>query len=84
MFHKYDFGTASQISSRRWTATQLEPETPKPGKVAISIVIVEVCAIAALLLIPHFCHDSAIVSHSHKQIDHRVSEHLHHASHHVG
>ncbi|HEY9730487.1 MAG TPA: hypothetical protein V6C89_01155 [Drouetiella sp.] len=83
MFHKYDFGTASQISSRRWTATQLEPETPKPGLIAAVVVFIEICAIAALLLVPHFFQKAHVASHAHKQIDHRISEHLHHATHHV-
>lgn len=79
MFHKYDFGTASQITSRRWSNAQIEPEVARGIPVAFSIVIVEICAIAALLLIPHFAKNAAFASQNHK-----VSAHAHHANKHIG
>lgn len=78
MFHKYDFGTASQITSRRWSNEQLELDVEPRAPVAATIVIVEICAIAALLLIPHFAKNASFASQSH-----RVSAHSHHAIKHV-
>ncbi len=78
MFHKYDFGTASQITSRRWSNEQIEPDAQR-FPVAVTIVIVEICAIAALLLIPHFAKNAAFPSQNHK-----VSAHAHHANKHIG
>jgi len=78
MFHKYDFGTASQITSRRWANEVIEPEVAPKIPVAVSIVIVEVCAIVALLLIPHFAKSAAFASQNHK-----VSAHSHHVGRHI-
>jgi hypothetical protein len=50
MFHKYDFGTASQISSRHW---ETEPvERPSVLPLGIGVVAIEICAMAALFLFP--------------------------------
>ncbi len=79
MFHKYDFGTASQITSRHWSTEPIEPEVAPTIPAAVSIVIVEVCAIVALLLIPHFAKNASLASQNHK-----VSAHSHHAIKHIG
>lgn len=87
MFHKYDFGTASQITSRRWAKVQLEPETPQQGPLAAKIVLLEIVAIAGLLLVPHFLQNATRLSedgrskllhlsHNHKHAQHKLSAHL--------
>jgi hypothetical protein len=114
MFHKYDFGTASQITTRRWAAMPIEPEAPSRAPLAIAVVLVEVAAIAALLFVPNVSKLKALAFHhgkqseqhkvaEHKFSEHRftehklnergyrehaneqnVTEHLHHASKHIG
>lgn len=74
MFHKYDFGTASQISSRRWSQEPLEPETSTRLPVGATILLAEVCAIAALLLIPHFSKNATLALQNHHH-----TAHAHHA-----
>lgn len=87
MFHKYDFGTASQITSRRWTNVQLEPEAPQQAPLAAKIVFLEIVAIAGLLIVPHFLQNATRLpdegrskllhlSHSRKHAQHKLSAHL--------
>ncbi|MBS2003177.1 MAG: hypothetical protein U0103_15230 [Candidatus Obscuribacterales bacterium] len=95
MFHKYDFGTASQITSRRWTNVQLEPEAPQQVPLAAKIVLLEIVAIAGLLIVPHFLQNATRLSedgrgkllhlsHSHKHAQHKLSAHLHQTDRRVG
>jgi len=78
MFHKYDFGTAHQITSRRWSNEDLEPEVSKHFPIAVTVLVVEVCAIVVLLVIPQLSKNAFAPR------DHKVTAHTHHAIKHVG
>ncbi len=71
MFHKYDFGTASQMNSLRMLDNPPEPqETGLRRPLTISIIVIEVCAIFVLCLMPHSMKSSAVGKQSHKASTH--------------
>jgi hypothetical protein len=75
MFHKYDFGTANQISSLRSRSLDSElvlEQTSMRSPLVISIVAMEVCAILVLCFMPHNMKGSVVG----KQI-HKASAHPH-------
>jgi hypothetical protein len=89
MFHKYDFGTASQISSRHWEADPLEPERTSMLPLGVAVVIIEICAMIALTLFPFHgmkTFQSEIKNHNlaAETQNHKMTLHGHHFSKHIG
>lgn len=80
MFHKYDFGTASQITSRRCSEESAQIQAPLKTSTT-AIIFIEVCAIVALCLFPH-----GINNFDGNNPSHKVTAHVHHNSNsrHVG
>jgi hypothetical protein len=89
MFHKYDFGTASQISSRHWETESLEPERSLVLPLGIALVAIEICAMIALTLFPFHemkAFQSETKNHNlaSETQNHKMTSHGHHLSKHIG
>lgn len=73
MFHKYDFGTASQITSRRWTNENIDPNEAVRFQF-FPIILIEICVIAALCLAfrqaPNHAPTHKAMAHSHHSFKH--------------
>jgi hypothetical protein len=89
MFHKYDFGTASQISSRGWERESLEPGRSSMLPLGIAVVAIEICAMIALTLFPfrgmkNFQSETKNHNLASETQNHKMTLHGHHLSKHIG